>query len=209
MQKHSTTYENNWIKRISGLIIFLVVSFSAVGTAIAHKVMVFAWVEGNTVYTESKFSGGKKVNKGQIIVYDQQGNQLLKGETNQKGEFSFKVPEKTTLKIVLQAGMGHRGEWTLPAEEIEEAASSQIEAAPPVETEAEKAQNQMQPVSGINTEEIQAAMEKALDKKLKPIYKMLAESRKQGPTVTEIFGGIGYIIGLMGIAAYFKYRRKN
>jgi nickel transport protein len=38
---------------------------------------------------------------------------------------------------------------------------------------------------------------------------MLAESRKQGPTVTEIFGGIGYIIGLMGIAAYFKNRRKN
>jgi len=209
MLQYSRNYQNKWTRTIFQLLLFLAVSFFTVGTAMAHKVMVFAWVEGNTVYTESKFSGGKKVNKGQIIVYDQQGNRLLEGETNEKGEFSFKVPEKTTLKIVLQAGMGHRGEWTLPAEEIEEAASSQIEAAPPVETEAEKAQNQMQPVSGINAEDIQSAIEKALDKKLKPIYKMLAESRKQGPTVTEIFGGIGYIIGLMGIAAYFKYRRKN
>lgn len=207
--QYSTNYQNKWTKTIFHLLFFIAVSFFAAGTAIAHKVMVFAWVEGDTVYTESKFSGGKKVNKGRIIVYDQQENRLLEGETNEKGEFSFKVPKKTTLKIVLQAGMGHRGEWTLPAEEIEETASSQIEAAPPVETEAEKTQNQIQPVSDINTEEIQAAMEKALDKKLKPIYKMLAESRNQGPTVTEIFGGIGYIIGLIGLAAYFKYRQKN
>ncbi|MBW2012159.1 MAG: hypothetical protein JRI32_11230 [Deltaproteobacteria bacterium] len=191
------------------LLLFLAVSFFAAGTAMAHKVMVFAWVEGDTVYTESKFSGGKKVNKGRIIVYDQQENRLLEGETNEKGEFSFKVPEKTTLKIVLQAGMGHRADWTLPIEESESVASRQMEAPSPAVADAEKPQHQVQPISQINAEDIQSAIEKALHKELKPLYKMLAESRNQGPSVTEIFGGIGYIIGLIGLAAYFKYRRKN
>ena len=75
-------------------------------TANAHGVYVFAWVEGDTVYVESKFSGGKKVNSGKIIVTDSQGAELLNGTTNDQGEFSFKIPKKTELKIVLLAGVG-------------------------------------------------------------------------------------------------------
>ena len=41
------------------------------------------------------------------LLYDT----LLK--TNEKGEFSFKLPKKAELKIVLLAGTGHRGEWNL------------------------------------------------------------------------------------------------
>jgi nickel transport protein len=85
----------------------------------AHRVNLFAWVEGDTVYVESKFSDGKKVKAGKIIVTDPQGNELVKGTTNDQGEFSFTIPKKTDLKIVLLAGAGHRAEWTIPAAEIE------------------------------------------------------------------------------------------
>ena len=30
-----------------------------------------------------------------------------------------------------------------------------------------------------------------------------------GPAVTDILGGIGYILGLVGIGAYFNYRKKK
>jgi nickel transport protein len=85
----------------------------------AHRVNLFAWVEGDTVYVESKFSGGKKVKAGRIIVTDSEGVELITGTTNEKGEFSFKVPKKTDLKIVLLAGAAHRAEWTIPFAEIE------------------------------------------------------------------------------------------
>jgi hypothetical protein len=85
----------------------------------AHRVNLFAWVEGDTVYVESKFSGGKRVKAGKIIVTDPQGTELVKGTTNEEGEFSFKVPKKTDLKIVLLAGTAHRAEWTIPAAEFE------------------------------------------------------------------------------------------
>ena len=98
---------------------FLFSLFLGFDHASAHRVNLFAWVEGDTVYVESKFSGGKKVNMGKIIVTDPQGTELVKGITNEKGAFSFKIPKKTDLKIVLLAGTGHRAEWVIPVSEIE------------------------------------------------------------------------------------------
>lgn len=99
--------------------IFLFALFLGFDHAEAHRVNLFAWVEGDNVYVESTFSGGKKVKAGKIIVTDPQGNELVKGTTDGQGNFSFKVPKKTDLKIVLIAGTGHRAEWTIPVSEIE------------------------------------------------------------------------------------------
>jgi hypothetical protein len=96
----------------------------------AHRVNLFAWVEGDTVYVESKFSGGKKVKAGKIIVTDPQGTELVKGTTDENGEFSFKVPKKTELKIVLLAGAAHRAEWTISAAELEKPAAEKKPVPP-------------------------------------------------------------------------------
>jgi len=55
----------------------------------AHKVTVFAWVDGDRVVTESKFSRGRMVKQGRIVVYDLQGEKLLEGETDEQGRFPF------------------------------------------------------------------------------------------------------------------------
>jgi nickel transport protein len=204
---------SGWIKGILVLLTFAMVPIFAVNTASAHKAVIFAWVEGDTICTESKFSGGKKVKEGDVIVYDLQGNRLLEGKTNEQGEFSFKIPKKTTLKIVLQAGTGHRGEWTLPVEEMGEVTppqSVQAEIKKTRDTASIKTGKQIQSVSApkLSPDDIQLAVEKALDKKLKPVMKKLAESQEHGPTVKDILGGIGYILGLVGIASYVQYRRK-
>jgi nickel transport protein len=66
------------------------------------------------------------------------------------------------------------------------------------------------PVSpGVSVEELQQAVEAALDRKLKPVMKMLAESRQTGVSVKDVIGGIGYILGLVGLATFVQYRRKN
>jgi nickel transport protein len=163
----------------------------------AHKVMLFAWVEGGVVYTESKFSGARKVKNGTVRVYDLNGNLLLEGKTNHRGEFAFKVPQKSGLQIVLQAGMGHRAVWTIPVEEIEAAG---------LPTGATQKTMGSGP---INMQDLQKVVEQALDPKLKPIHKMLAEMQGHGVTVKDIFAGIGYIFGWVGIAAYFKRQNKR
>jgi nickel transport protein len=190
------------------------------GTAIAHRVNVFAWAEGDTVYVESKFSGGKKIMGGKIIVTDSSGVEVLTGQTNDKGEFSFKRPQQTELKIILEAGMGHRAQWTLPADDGQ--ADHPADQSRSEKTSAQnKLKNPDDPIDHQNSEtqtavyggpsraEIEAIVEKALDKKMKPVLEMLAESRAKGPGISDILGGIGYIIGLVGVAAYFHKRKKK
>lgn len=208
-------------KDIKILFYFLMGSLLLTQYAFAHRVNVFAWAEGDTVFVESKFAAGRKVNGGKIIVVDSKGVELLTGKTNAEGEFSFKIPQKTDLKIILEAGMGHRAEWTIPVSEMESAApaadkpaaktSDDRESAADGEKRPDEQSAAATPVlnTGPSLTEIQAAVEKALDQKLRPLFKMMAESTQKGPTIRDIFGGIGYIIGLVGIAAYFRYRKSN
>jgi nickel transport protein len=166
----------------------------------AHRVNVFAWAEGDTVYVEGKFSGGKKINGGKIIVTDSSGVEVLTGQTNDRGEFSFKRPQPTELKIILEAGMGHRAEWILPVDDGHADHASEEPQSKKTETEI---------YAGASRAEIEAIIAKALDEKMKPMLKMLAESQEKGPGIGDILGGIGYIIGLVGIAAYFHSRKKK
>jgi len=75
-------------------------------------------VEGDTVYTESYFPDGKKVESGRVEVYDSHGKKLLEGTTNDKGQFNFKSPRKDDLKIVINASMGHRNSYVMSRDEF-------------------------------------------------------------------------------------------
>jgi nickel transport protein len=211
--------KSNLAKPILYLFIVMCALCFLIEPAGAHGVSVFGWVEGDTVYVESKFSGGKKVKAGKIIVTDSRGAELLNGTTNELGEFSFKIPKKTELKIVLLAGAGHRAEWVIPVSEIdisdkeevpleEKTAKNEFPARSKSKIETDADEN-MQPLSGLTEKDLQAAVEEAVEKKLKPVMKILAESKQRGPTVKDIFSGIGYIIGLVGIVAYMHSRKKK
>jgi nickel transport protein len=173
------------------------------GQSLAHRVNIFAWVEGDTILVECKYPDGTRVYEGVIRVLDSAGKELLSGKTNDKGEFSFKVPKPDDLNIVLEAGMGHRADWSLSKQDLapsgaapEPAARSQPDARPgpaPADPRPPQAAN-----------DLDQAIERALDKKLAPVLRMLAEMHEQKVRLTDVLGGIGYIIGLVGVAAYFK-----
>jgi nickel transport protein len=87
--------------------------------AMAHKVNIFAYVEGGVVYTESYFPDGKMVENGSIEVLDASGNTLLEGKTDENGLFSFPLPEKKEdLTIVINATMGHKNSYLLQKSEM-------------------------------------------------------------------------------------------
>ncbi len=194
-------------------LLFLPVSVSA------HNVTVFAWVDGDTIHTRSKFSGGKRVKNAPILVYDVKDVLLLEGKTDQKGMFSFKIPQRTALKIVLKASMGHLAVWKLRAEEFGEAelktAVQPIGMKAPHETDSSTAafdENDHVSAStriSLGRRDIENIIDASLEKKLRPITEMLADTVNKEPGFTEIMGGIGYILGLVGIALYFANRQKK
>jgi len=175
-------------------------------SAFAHKVNVFAYVEGEKIYTESYFNDGKKCIDSKIEVFDNQGNKLLEGLTDKEGEFSFEVPsEDGNLKIVLTASMGHRAEYSISADEIRGSVGL-------IKEENEEPVSIVFPeTSTVDLKEIQSIIEDTLDEKLKPIMREIIEIKKSQEdriSPTEIIGGIGYIIGIFGIAAYFLSRKR-
>jgi nickel transport protein len=174
--------------------------------------MIFAWVEGDMVHTESKFSGGNPVRGGNILVYDaQSGDKLLEGATDDKGEFSFKAPRMASLRIELIAGMGHKGDWIVNREEFDVKAGAGNSPDDSRTAGASKSLEAEHPAqrSPLNMQEIEDAVERALERKLAPMMKLLAQSQQQkGPNVRDVIGGIGYIFGLVGLGAYLHFQRK-
>ena len=90
------------------------------GTAMAHKVNLFAYAEGGKIYTESYFPDGKAVEGGKILVYDSQDNLVLEGVTDKDGLFNFDIPKIDDFTIVIDATMGHKNSFKLKQSEVEE-----------------------------------------------------------------------------------------
>ena len=86
--------------------------------ACAHKVNIFAYVENGKIFTESYFPDGKKVEGGTIEVLDGKNRKLLEGKTDKEGKFSFPIPQKDDLTIVIDASMGHRNTFLLKKSEL-------------------------------------------------------------------------------------------
>lgn len=209
---HQIRFIERLVSRLIEIIFIFLFVFTVIftGTANAHKFIVTAWVEGDTVYLESGFGDGSPAKNAKVFVYDDKNNELLASRTNELGEYSFKVPKKISMRILVDAAMGHQSEVTIPVEDLEDVSPGAGEAS--AEQEAESVtRKQAQPMmtGGFTAGDIQLAIEKALDKKLRPVIKKLVKSEAHGPSINDILGGMGYIFGLVGVGTYFNYRRKK
>ncbi|MEW6214959.1 MAG: hypothetical protein AB1478_07145 [Nitrospirota bacterium] len=200
----------------------LIFAFCIITNAYAHKVNIYAYAENGMVHSDSYFVDGTKCKNSIVEVFDEKsGTKLLEGKTDEDGKFSFKIPKTTPLKLVLHASMGHQAEYTLGEDEVKEATGAgkalktpavkppvRLVDRPPAKI-SEKAPAGVSEIRGLSESAIEAIVESAVEKKLQPVMRMLAELREksESPGITEIIGGIGYIIGILGIIAYFKAKK--
>ncbi len=193
------------------------------GPAWAHKVNLFAYVEGDRVVVEGYFSAKSKAQDSLVEVFDETGKKIHEGKTDKDGIYSFKLADLSAftggLRFVLDAGMGHKAEYTL--------SSSDLPGSPKKEEPAKEQprKNQSEAVPGpapggsvqvLDQAALAAALETAMDKKLDPIVRMLGrqeklllEDKQGGPRINDIIGGIGWIVGMVGLAAFFWGRNRS
>ena len=202
---------------IVAVCIALAASLCLAAVSSAHKVNIFAYVDGDSVVTDSGYSRSRRVNKGVVEVHDAaSGKLLLTGTTDGEGRYTFAIPAearegKMDLLLVLKAGEGHQAEWTVKYDEYgvggDAAAQTEspaaAESATPAPTEPDASAAPAVPAAPVDT----AAIKAVVHSELAPVKQMLAEMHDSGPGVTEILGGIGYIFGLFGVAAYVKSRK--
>jgi nickel transport protein len=190
----------------------------------AHKVNVFAYVEGDTVVVEGYFGGSVKAQDSPVEVFDSDGKKILEGKTDSKGIYSFKLAElppiKGDIKIVLEGGMGHKADYTVSLADLP--VSTEKTSAPQPKNEETKIAGPpplaaAQPsVQAQDPALLKKVVEDAVEQKIQPLVKMLGNQQKmlmeqkdKGPTITEIIGGLGWILGIVGVAGYFMGRNRK
>lgn len=198
--------------------------FAEASFASAHRVNIFAFVDGDAVQVECGFNRSQKVKQGTVEVFDATtGARLLQGTTDDNGVFRFPVTAELReaghdLNIRIIAGEGHQNDWTVAADELASSGTPKAVAVAAAEVPAtsaslvagQAAPSAAAPVAavsgGATPAEIERIVDAALDAKLSPIKRMLAEQTEAGPNLRDIIGGIGWIFGLIGVAAYFRRR---
>ena len=182
-------------------------------TAFAHKLNMFAYVEGDEIFAEGYFTDGKKAKNSTITVFDAADKQLLQGTSDADGQFTFAIPQQSDLRITVNAGMGHQAEFVLLKDELsEEAAGTNNEPASVLSsnnaaTSAIAVQTPLE-ATNLNNDAIRAEVERAVGKAIKPLMRELSTMRAE-KSLADIIGGIGFIFGLFGVAMYFKSRKQQ
>jgi nickel transport protein len=174
------------------------------------------------VVVEGYFSASVKAKDCPVEVFDERAKKIHEGKTDQKGTYSFKTTDLPAftggLRIVLEGGMGHKAKYTLKASDI----PGSVAKAPLPKDQPRTNQSEVTPETAVvgstqivDQAALMTAVEAAVDKKLDPLVKMLGKQEKLlleqkygGPRLSDVVGGIGWIVGLVGLAAFFWGRNR-
>ena len=171
----------------------LLIASSFVG---AHNVVGGVYTIGDTIEGEAGFSNGDMAPAGiKVFVTDMQGASLGQTETDAEGVFRFKPSRYVTHHFTLDLGAGHTLALTLAADELPAALAPTQAPATAVTAAAAK------PATTLNSQ-----IEAAVARQVKPLRRELREL-KEAAGLRDIVGGIGYILGLCGLAALLRERK--
>jgi len=186
---------------ISAVLFALILALA--GAAQAHRISVYAYVEDGQIKGEGYMPGGGKVSNQQVQVLDAGGKVLAEAKTSPEGAFSLPLPQaKPPLTLVLSAGAGHRATYKLSAADLGIDAPAAPAASAPT---AVKPASQAVAVS----QDLGPQIKKAVEQAVAPLRAQLAEMALHSNEVSlkDIVGGLGWIVGLLGLAAYMKARK--
>lgn len=157
--------------------------------AFAHKVNLFCYVEDGVLKGEGYYSGGRASQNAKIEVYSLTDNSLIaETKTNDKGEFSIELDNAGSVKVVMNSGQGHRGEFI-----VEQEADIPVER---VESNNDRA------IPECNVQYL-------IDQKIRPLEERitLLEKQQSEPNAVSIIGGLGLIIGFFSLIYFLKKRK--
>lgn len=161
-------------------------------SAMAHKVKVFAAPDGNKVSGKVYFSGGGKGAALEVQVLGKDGAKVDSVRTDGEGAFVYVPKSQGDFTFIVDSGDGHTAK-----------ASVSMSGAPAVK---EVAAAQTQAPSDSKT--LESFISQEISKQILPLREQLDHYEEQ-VRLRDIVGGVGWIMGVAGLAAWFMSRRKK
>ena len=159
----------------------------ATPAAVAHDVHLFATVEGGVVHGRAYFAGDEPAAGLTVNVLTAEGTPLGATETDAEGRFTYAPEQEGALRFVLETVDGHRASLTTTFAKDEKSEEHEIERHAPASLEIE--------------EMVKHAVAHEIAPVLEEMNRLENRVRFQ-----DVVGGIGYIVGVMGLIAFWKSR---
>jgi nickel transport protein len=207
-----------WPSKWSPLDVAALILLSTLASpALAHKLQVFAFAEGARIGGSAYFAGGGAASGARIEVLDAEGTKLAELAPDGEGRFAYSAQAPVDHLIRAITGDGHQAEWRVSAAELAAGFGSQgtvvgdganpdqipasVSADPDASSAARRSAVDLDPA-------LESAIERAVARQIRPLREQLvaAEDRVR---FQDILGGIGYIMGLAGLALWWTSRRRS
>ncbi|MFQ0812383.1 cobalamin biosynthesis protein CbiM [Brucella anthropi] len=190
------------------LLLSLIVATMCFATAAeAHRLKLFATVEGGTVHGYGFFIGGGRLSEAQLTIRNAQGVELFKGPANADGSFSFTPAVPSDLVLTIDAGDGHVAETHIAADRFPRDGVPGVIGSARAETPPAAAREAAAPPS---PEELSVMIDRSVDRavsrQIAPLLEAYAEADGRA-RFSDIVSGIAVIIGLAGLLLWAKSRR--
>jgi nickel transport protein len=189
--------------------------------AMAHKLNVSTEVEGKTIRGRAYFHLSAPAQQAKVEALAPDGRKLAETTTDADGNFTIEAQYRCNYRLVVNAGGGHGGEAKVGADELPDALpplaglSKPAAAAPSPPEENEKSPSDKPPaaVPSPETENVSQAglkqlIEAAVRKQVEPLERKLQECQEK-VRMSDVLGGIGYIVGFTGLLFYFLGTRRK
>ena len=174
-------------------------------TSWAHKAHLWATVSGGEVICRGSVGRGARAKHCRITAYLPDGKVLVRGKTDDEGRFSFVPGVCTDMRVVLDAGEGHRAEFRLAADQLRRVAPSARPSCPtPPPPPAPPAPSSPSLDETALRRIVADVVDRTFQERVEPVLDQMAALADRKPGPTEIIGGIGYILGIMGVVMYFR-----
>ncbi|MCC6489896.1 MAG: hypothetical protein IT364_20570 [Candidatus Hydrogenedentes bacterium] len=183
-------------------VVTLVFALLLAGVSYAHGLNLFAAPEGDAVKGSVYFASGPAKN---ITVKVLGPDDALLGETvsGEDGAFLWTPPQRCDLRFVAETVDGHRAEFVVGASELSESLPEEV---PVVAKPAPAAAQAPLPTDAAPKEiDLQQLIESAVSREVQPLRSQI-DALEHATRLRDVLGGIGYIVGVAGLLAWFKGR---
>jgi len=183
--------------------------------AAAHKASVFAAVQGKVIAGEAYFRDGSPLRSAQVTVFDPAGAKLGETKTDAQGRFSFEPRCRCDHRVVVDGGEGHAAQYTVRAEELPSGLPKGGASSPTNVAQTPSAVQNSPAQPGAAVPQDSAGRDADLRGELEASQSQRVQlrgdlaARDDTKRWRDVLGGIGYILGLMGLAFYFLGVRRK
>ncbi|WP_419903559.1 cobalt ABC transporter permease [Kiloniella sp.] len=199
---------------IFGLVFAAVFTVGTMTNAWAHKVISAAYPDGNLIEGEIGFSSGDMATNVPIVITDPDGNKLGEITTDDEGLFAFTATQRVDHIFRADLSAGHVATFTVLADELPDDLAGGEAKSSVTSTTSNAVDVVKNSVSVSDKSDLividQIALEKLISKATKETRSLRKDlvQYKEERRMQDILGGIGYILGIFGIASFLLGRRK-